>query len=65
MLALGLCATYYTLKRHGEEKICGRREDMLKRDGDQWRSRGAPASESVRSRFIVTFPPYLLTAARG
>ena len=43
MLALGLCATCYTLKRQDEEYLGGVREGLLERDG-RWVGRRAPSS---------------------
>jgi hypothetical protein len=45
MLALGLCATCYTLKRQDEEYFGGLREAVLERDGYRCRACGAPRRE--------------------
>jgi hypothetical protein len=42
VLALGMCATCYTLKRHDEEYFGGLREQVLKRDDYCCRVCGAP-----------------------
>jgi hypothetical protein len=41
ILALGLCATCYTLKRQDEERFGGLREDVLRRDNYRCRVCGA------------------------
>jgi hypothetical protein len=45
ILALGLCATCYTLKRQDEEYFGGLRETVLDRDGYRCRGCGAPGRE--------------------
>jgi hypothetical protein len=45
ILALGLCATCYTLKRQDEEYFGGLREAVLERDGYRCRGCGAPGHE--------------------
>jgi hypothetical protein len=45
ILALGLCATCYTLKRQDEEHFGGLRETVLERDGYRCRGCGAPGHE--------------------
>jgi hypothetical protein len=45
ILALGLCATCYTLKRQDEEYFGGLRETVLERDGYRCRTCGAPGHE--------------------
>jgi hypothetical protein len=45
ILALGLCATCYTLKRQDEEYFGGLRETVLERDGYRCRGCGAPGRE--------------------
>ena len=45
ILALGLCATCYTLKRQDEEYFGGLREVVLERDGYRCRGCGAPGRE--------------------
>jgi hypothetical protein len=45
ILALGLCATCYTLKRQDEEYFGGLREAVLARDGYRCRGCGAPGRE--------------------
>jgi hypothetical protein len=45
ILALGLCATCYTLKRQDEEYFGGLREAVLERDGYRCRGCGAPGRE--------------------
>ena len=50
ILALGLCATCYTLKRQDEEYFGGLREQVLERDGYCCRVCGAPGR---RKRSIV------------
>ena len=42
ILAIGLCATCYTLKRQDEEYFGGLREAVLKRDGHRCRVCGKP-----------------------
>lgn len=51
VLALGLCATCYTLKRQDEEYIGGLRETVLKRDG--YRCRVCDASGRDKRSIIV------------
>lgn len=50
ILALGLCATCYSLKRQDEEYFGGLREDVLRRDGYLCRGCHAPGN---RKRSIV------------
>jgi hypothetical protein len=45
ILALGVCATCYTLKRQDEEYFGGLRETVLERDGYRCRGCGAPGHE--------------------
>ena len=45
ILALGLCATCYTLKRQDEEYFGGLREAVLKRDGQRCRVCGKPGGK--------------------
>lgn len=45
VLALGMCATCYTLKRQDEEYFGGLREQVLKRDGYCCRACGASGRE--------------------
>jgi HNH endonuclease len=45
ILALGLCATCYTLKRQDDEHFGGLREAVLDRDGYRCRGCGAPGHE--------------------
>ena len=50
ILAVGLCATCYTLKRHDEEYFGGLREAVLDRDGHACRVCGA----SGRGKRLIT-----------
>ena len=47
ILALGLCATCYTLKRQDEEYFGGLREAVLERDGYRCRGCGAPGTRET------------------
>ena len=51
VLALGMCATCYTLKRQDEENFGGLREQVLKRDGYCCRACGA--SGRVKRSIVV------------
>jgi NMD protein affecting ribosome stability and mRNA decay len=51
VLALGLCATCYTLKRQDEEYFGGLRETVLDRDG--YRCRGCGASGRGKRKITV------------
>jgi NMD protein affecting ribosome stability and mRNA decay len=51
VLALGLCATCYTLKRQDEEYFEGLRETVLDRDG--YRCRGCGASGRGKRKITV------------
>ncbi len=51
VLALGLCATCYTLKRQDEEHFGGLREAVLERDG--YRCRVCDASGRDKRSIIV------------
>jgi hypothetical protein len=51
ILALGLCATCYTLKRQDEEYFGGLRETVLERDG--YRCRGCGAAGREKRSIIV------------
>ena len=50
VLALGLCATCYTLRRQDDDKFAGLREGVLQRDGHSCRVCHAPGN---RKRSIV------------
>ena len=53
VLALGLCATCYTLKRQDEEAFGGLREAVLEQDGNRCCVCDASAGTSARSSFII------------
>ena len=56
VLANGMCATCYTLRRQDDEHFGGLREAVLERDGHCCRACGAPlVDESGRSSFTIAF----------
>ncbi len=56
ILAVGLCATCYTLKRQDEEYFGGLREAVLKRDGHRCRVCGNLEAGSEAWPFITALP---------
>src|SRR3979411_2679501 len=55
ILALGLCATCYTLKRQDDEYFGGLREQVLERDGYCCRVCGASGRRKRSSLFIIAY----------
>ena len=61
ILALGLCATCYTLRRQDAEYFGGLREQVLERDGYAFTVRGDP-DPGVHHRVPGKSVPYLMIA---
>ncbi len=53
VLALGLCATCYTLKRQDEEHFDGHREEILARDGSRCAVPGCTTLKRGKRSVIV------------
>jgi hypothetical protein len=59
ILALGLCATCYTLKRQDDEYFGGLREQVLERDGIAAVSAELQGDANVPSWFIIAYQDIL------
>jgi NMD protein affecting ribosome stability and mRNA decay len=55
ILALGLCASCYTMKRQDEAYFGGLREAVLARDCYRCRGAGLRVEENARSPYIIAF----------